>query len=280
MTPYEISGLLAKELASDTAAEDRAAEGMAGKDGPSNSPGGELAPIPAVLSSNLGPLHELEESLLALLDTEDCVTPEQEQAFLQDLSETMQAAVAKRDRVGAFVKHCEGQAALAADEIRRLTVRKRALENAAERVRGYVLWIIEAMGPDDKGKLRKLEGNKFTFSTRKAKAKLEITDEAAVPDQFRLVSITVDATEFRRFEQALKGLFRETFSLSYELHQDRLRAYLEGAPTECALCGGSGEIFVIPESADCCDACGGSGVIPPSVPGAKLLTDRNSLVLR
>lgn len=278
MTPYEISGLLAKELASDTAAEDRAAEGMAGKDGPANQSGEVLAPIPAVLS----PLHELESSLLALLDTEDCVTPEQEQAFLQDLSETMQAVVAKRDRVGAFVKHCEGQAALAADEIRRLTVRKRALENAAERVRGYVLWIIEAMGPDDKGKLRKLEGNKFTFSTRKAKAKLEITDEAAVPSRFKFVDIDIPAEKFERYMGVLRDLFGVCIP-TYSVDEVQLRAYLEGPPTECKACGGAGDLCPAgPSDApmNVCHACGGSGVIPPSVPGAKLLTDRNSLVLR
>lgn len=262
----EISGQLAEVLAQDVAGSPTAS-GAAGRDDSSKSKGEGLAPIPAVLS----PLHELEESLLAYFDSEELVTEEQEAEFVRDLSATMQATVAKRDRVGSFIKHCEGQAALAADEIRRLSVRKRILENTAERLRGYVLWIIEASGPNDNGKLRKLEGDKFTFSTRKAKPKLEITDPLTIPNQFCDVCLTLPAELYYRYQTVLKALLPDAVVSPLVVNEDMLRKHLEGAPTECEACAGIQRF---------CPSCGGSGVIPPSVPGARLLTDRNTLILK
>jgi Siphovirus Gp157 len=277
----ELSGQLAEALADDIGAPPTPV-GTVGKDDPAN-PGRELAPLPAVLS----PLHELEESLLALLDTEELVTEEREQAFLEDLSHTMQATVAKRDRVAAFIKHCEAQVEVCADEIQRLQARKRVLANAAERVRSYVLWIIEALGPDAEGKLRKLEGDKFTFATRKAKPKLEITDESSVPQKYKWVKVGVPAEQFERYRGILRELFGTLPALDYSLNEAGLRAALEGAPEICAVCGGDGNALIasgsqVDGSGEYypCPHCGGSGVVPPSVPGARLLTDRNSLVLR
>jgi hypothetical protein len=290
MTPYEISGLLSIELAKDTAsppmAVEAAGKGVRGE--------GSQASVPAVLSKRIGqyrgealaPLHDLEDSLQCLLDTEDCVTPEQEQAFLEDFSMTMQATVAKRDRVAGFIRHCEAQAEVAADEIRRLQARKRILENAAERVRNYVLWIIEGIGPDDKGKLRKLEGNKFTFSTRKAKPKLEITNEGLIPREYMDVTITLNGPWYIKVWAVLHALGMHVIGQpTWLVNEESVRLALEGAPTECEACGGSGHPLMINRDTEEfafreCPDCGGSGVVPPSVPGARLITDRNSLVLR
>lgn len=266
-----ISGQLADALSNDIGAPPTPV-GTVGKDDPSNSKGEALAPLPAVLS----PLHELEESLLALLDTEEMVTEAQEQAFLADLSMTMQATVAKRDRVAAFIKHCEGQSDVAAAEIKRLQARKKILDNAAERVRSYVLWIIEALPREAEGKLRKLEGDKFTFATRKAKPKLEITEEADVPMIFKSACIEMPAEQYAQYRKVLEALGIKVSEVGFAVDEKRLREYLEGAPSICVVCGGDGR------NADeyLCLACAGAGTVPPSVPGARLLMDRNSLVLR
>lgn len=135
-------------------------------------------------------LFEVEENLLALLDTEELVTPEMEQEFLQDLSDGLQVAIDKRDRVAGFIKACEVNAKMAAEEIARLQGRKKLLESAAERVRKYVTWIIEALGTDPKGKLRKLEGHRFTMSARACPVSVEITKEEDIPRKFRHVTLS------------------------------------------------------------------------------------------
>ncbi len=291
----ELSGQLRDELAKNEIGVPPTPVGTAGTDDPSKSKGEALAPIPAVLS----PLHELESSLLAFLDTEDCVTEEQEQAFLADLSRTMQATVAKRDRVAAFIKHCEARADECANEIKRLHARKRTFDSAAERVRNYVLWIIEALSPGPDGKYKKLEGNKFTFSTRKIKPRLEITEEADVPATFKSACIEMPAeqyTQYRKVFEAL-GIELSVETTDFAVDESRLRTYLEGAPQPCADCNGSGIVqgrlisgfisgidseAVARNEADyqCCPTCRGFGVIHPSVPGARLLTERNALVIR
>jgi Siphovirus Gp157 len=241
---------------------------------------------PIALPVALAPLHEMEESLMAMLDTEAMVTEEQEQAFLQDLSTTMQATVAKRDRVGAFIKHCEARAAECTAEIERLSARKKMFAGAAERVRNYVLWIIQALGPDDGGKPRKLEGEKFTFSTRKLKDQLEIYDETRVPNAFKTVNIELPAEVYFRYARVLKELLGIETASDFSIDETALRKALEGAPALCMMCGGSGrhcEHLYHDDAGelDCpCPDCYATGVISPSVPGAKLVSGRTGLVLR
>jgi hypothetical protein len=83
------------------------------------------------------------------------------------------------------------------------------------------------------------------------------------------------------------GLKLTPASVKFNVDTDKLKEALEGAPVECDVCGGTGVQAYFPESYDepgfvaaQCTRCSGSGVVPPSIPGARLITDRKTLVLR
>lgn len=143
-------------------------------------------------------LYEVEESLLALLDTTDLVTPEMEEEFLKDLGESLQTAVTKRDRVAGFIKFCDSIVECAKAERERLRLREKQAEAAGERARKYVAWVIEALGPDTGRKqkadgsfpLRILRGKLFSMYTMACQPSLEITDEKQIPRRYYDVTLT------------------------------------------------------------------------------------------
>lgn len=155
----------------------------------------------------LPPLYETEGSLLALLETEGIVAPEQEEQFKLELAEQLTKTVAKRDRTGGFLKQLAHAATACGEEIKRLQTYKRVLENTEERVRGYVVSVIEGLGSDDKGRLRKLQGTHFTLSARACPASVKIADEASIPVAYKRVRVDMPAEQW---EAAAKILAQHT----------------------------------------------------------------------
>jgi hypothetical protein len=140
-------------------------------------------------------LYGLEEQLVALLDTVDMVEdPEQQDAIAQEIIATHMACVEKRDRVGQFLVHCEGQQATIDAEIKRLQALKKAYSKTQERVEDHIVRTIQSFGTDEKGKYRKLEGKTTVFSVRVCPPSVNVTNEGAVPAEFKTLTITVPAT--------------------------------------------------------------------------------------
>ena len=232
-------------------------------------------------------LYEYEQDLLALLDTAEMVTPEQDAEFQRDLTEQLQKTVAKRDRVGSFIKHLEMQAKFAGEEIKRLQERKRLFEHVEVRLRGYVLHLIEELGPDAKGKLRKLEGERFTLSARACPVSLEITDEAAVPLEYKNVTVAMSAEDWDAFLEAYAKVYNVEFSLngvSYSIDNAAVKAVLTGPAVPCTECDGIGMISSLqygsrgaPEQ---CPVCHGACSVAPTVPGADLVVGKYSLQVK
>ncbi len=148
-------------------------------------------------------LYALEEQLSVLADTAEVVPEEQEQAFLADFKAAITATVEKRDRVGQFMAHLEQQAAFATAEIHRLQERKAFFERALEKIKQYVIFVIGSMGTDAKGKFPKLEGKTVTFSIRDCPASVEIKDEAEVPADYKLFTITLPALKWEALLDSL-----------------------------------------------------------------------------
>ncbi len=148
-------------------------------------------------------LYALEEQLTILADTAELVPPEQEQEFLEEFRAALTAAVDKRDRVGQFLSHLEHQAAFAKAEITRLQERKVWFERAIERMEGYLISVIESFGRDTKGKYQKLEGRTVTFGIKDCPPSVEIQDEAAVPSDYKAVSITMPALQWEALLDSL-----------------------------------------------------------------------------
>ncbi len=112
--------------------------------------------------------------------------------------------------------------------------------------------VIKDQGADSKGKYRKLEGNAVTLSLRKCPVSVDITDEGAVPEAFKTISmrmpaetweIIIEALDMQFAAQVLEQVFRPEISVSKTLVKRALET---------------------------------NGVIP----GARLVTDKHSLVRR
>ena len=159
-----------------------------------------VVPSPAVTAA---PLYLIEDQLAALVETAELVSPEQEQEFRLEFQTALTAAVEKRDRVGQFLGHLVQQIDFARFEIDRLRQRKAAFERALARVEEYVIQTIENLGTDSQGKYRKLEGKTTTFSLRGCPPSVEVTDERAIPSQYKTLLLKLPAVTW---EQLMDGL--------------------------------------------------------------------------
>jgi hypothetical protein len=159
-----------------------------------------VGPSPAVTAA---PLYVIEEQLAALIETAELVSSEQEKEFRAEFQTALTTAVEKRDRVGQFLAHLEQQIDFAKFEIERLKQRKANCERALERLENYVIETIENLGTDSKGKYRALEGKTTTFSLRACPPSVEVTDESAVPSEYKMLLLKLPAVTW---EQLLDGL--------------------------------------------------------------------------
>jgi hypothetical protein len=142
-------------------------------------------------------LYDLEETLQGLSECVETVSPEQEAEFLAEFGRALSAAVEKRDSVGRFLAHLESQIELAKAEIERLRERKASFEAALERLKTYVVRVIEAQG------VKKLEGSTVTLGIRKCPASIEVFDEIAVPLDYKGATVRLPAKLLDRVLDAL-----------------------------------------------------------------------------
>jgi hypothetical protein len=159
-----------------------------------------VVPSPAITAA---PLYVIEDQLAALIETAEMVSPEQEQEFRAEFQTALTAAVEKRDRVGNFLGHLQQQIDFARFEIDRLRQRRALCERALARVESYVIETIEGLGTDSKGKYRQLEGKTTTFSLRGCPPSVEVTNEPAIPSEYKTLTLKVPAVTW---EQMLDGL--------------------------------------------------------------------------
>ena len=188
-----------------------------------------VVPSPAVTADSI---FEIEQYLAAMVETADLVPPEQEQEFLAEFRHTLSTAIEQRDRVGQYMAHLETQAAFAKAEIERLRQSKLIYERSLERVEQYVLSTIESLGKDTKGNRRKLEGNTVTFSARACPPSVEITDEAAVPVEFKTLTIRLLASTWERLLDSLgidqrTEIFSQVKRAEYEVSKSAIKAALD-----------------------------------------------------
>jgi hypothetical protein len=93
-------------------------------------------------------------------------------------------AVDKRQRAGEFIRHPEMMQANGVAEVERIETLKRSWAAAEQRARDYVVFTIESLGPDAKGKYSKLAGRTLTLSVEHNPDSLAILDEDLVPPQY------------------------------------------------------------------------------------------------
>jgi hypothetical protein len=211
---------------------------------------------------------------------------------LEELEGKPQAPMAKRDLVAAFILALEAQSRFSAEEIRRLQARKNVFDRVAERLKGYVVGIIEKLGSDEKGNLRKLEGQISTMSARACPASLLLIDEALVPLEYKRVTVTMAATDWERCKDRVLGA--APFEVAYFVDNAAVKGALMGPAVPCETCGGVGMVkefiaevrFEGEERKPAtfkpaqCPKCGGRCSVSPTVAGADLLVGRYTLQVK
>jgi hypothetical protein len=195
-------------------------------------------------------LYDLEEHLVALTESVEMVAPYQEQEFLEDFKAALNSAAEKRDRVAHHLAHLEQQQEFAAKEISRLQKFKKEREAAQARLEGYVSYCIRSQGKDKQGKYKKLEGNTTVMFLRGCAASVEVTDMDAVPLNYQSATVTLPMSMLNDVLNALDQSFREQVpevvaALSRATDKRAIKAAIE------------------------------AGI---DVPGAKLITDKTTLV--
>jgi hypothetical protein len=145
-------------------------------------------------------LYEAEHELLALMDAdpEEEFGPEQEQELAAAIAESLQYVAEKRERFGLFLMWLDQQHANAKREIDRLRLRQTRLENLKARLKRYGVLAIRSLGTDQKGKFRKLVGTTVTLFIKALPASVDITDEAAVPSEYKKVCVQMPAQLYER----------------------------------------------------------------------------------
>lgn len=152
------------------------------------NPGLVVVPPPMNASR---PLYELETDVATFAETAEVVPPEQEQEFLAEFSALILAAREKRDALGHVMATIEAQVTFADAEIQRLQLRKAACLRTLDKLEAYLVRIIESLGPDAKGKPKKLEGNTVTFQLRKLPPSVSIHDEAQIPLSCKTAAVSL-----------------------------------------------------------------------------------------
>ena len=133
----------------------------------------------------LEPLYKIEAELEALVDSLDTCPDELRPELEARIAHYMGQEVEKVDRVNAVLSALEYTAKNARTEIDRLRDRAQAADRAAERLKSYVLHVVQQR---DGGPLR---GRNVTFTARESEAVI-VQDPGLVPEEFRRTVISVE----------------------------------------------------------------------------------------
>jgi hypothetical protein len=136
-------------------------------------------------------LYEIEDGFQALVDSEDLVTPEQQEQYRLELVQKLETAVDKRQHMGEFIRYCELMQENCDKEIERIQKLKRTYAAAEERARDYVVFTIESLGPDQNGKYPRLAGRTLTLSVQRNPESVLIENEELVPEEYRSITLTL-----------------------------------------------------------------------------------------
>lgn len=193
-------------------------------------------------------LFDIEEGLQAFLDTAEVVSADQEQAFLVDFEHALNAATEKRDRVAGMLANFEAREAFCKLEIDRLKELKASSARKREQLEAYVSYVIQRIGKDAKGKYRKLEGRTSVLSLAACPVSVEVTDEPAIPLEYKRATLTVAAALLNDVMDALDDKLQMEFA--------------KGMSLDLAVDKGSVKAAIEAKV---------------NVPGARLVTDKTSL---
>jgi hypothetical protein len=155
---------------------------------------------------------------MALVDSAETVTPEQADESRIALELALRMSIKKRQNVGQFILHCDSHEAACDREIDRLKTLKKQYATARERIEDFVIRTVLIIGPDDKGKLKALEGETVKLMVKSTPDAVIVDNETLLDDEFRTVSVTMPAALWQALINDLSasavghaaGLIKET----------------------------------------------------------------------
>ena len=150
------------------------------------------------MTEALQPLWQIEEELEALLDSIETCPEELQHELQQRITEYLAREATKVDQTAYVLAALDYEQEAAADEIARLSDRKRAAKASQDRLETYLCRIIAARGG------KKLVGDTNTLSVRASDAVL-ILDEAAIPAQYIVEKVVVEKGGKVEIKKALKA---------------------------------------------------------------------------
>lgn len=242
-------------------------------------------------------LYEREAYLEALASSEDgVIPPELEEEFRLDIQQAVRDVKEKRDGVAAYLlklmieaAKAEGAIAVQLEELQRLQSRKERFENAANRLKDYVLGVIREFGKDEKTERYKvLEGNTATLKANRVPASVEIVDESKVPARYKSATVKLKPDEYAAVDEMLRYLrtlkrVPDAVGAGIMVLQGALQtaqlytsktAVGDALKSACQKCMGAQAIDGSPVECIVCNSTGRQ-----LVPGAKLVEDKLRLVV-
>lgn len=150
-------------------------------------------------------LYQIETELQALVDSAETVTPEMAEQYGLELQAALQSSITKRQRVGEFLRHCEAHEDACDREIDRLKALKGQYSKARERVEEFVIRTVLTIGPDEKGKLKVLEGETVKLAVKGTPEAVVIDEGADIPSEFETVTITMPGNTWQALLDDLSG---------------------------------------------------------------------------
>jgi hypothetical protein len=167
-------------------------------------------PVPAQPTSCT--LYELEDTLQALVNTIDLAEdPSVQEMILDDIGQTLQKVKEKRDRVVAFLRHCEQQQEFADAEVERIQKRKRLIARVHQTLESYLVRVIDQFAEPDRRGIKRLEGNFSSMRLQRNPESVVITDDQALPAAWKEIVITMPAYAWEALLQRLDSEDRVVF---------------------------------------------------------------------
>jgi hypothetical protein len=157
-------------------------------------------------------LYELEDTLQAFANT---IALAEEQAvrqlLLDEIGQALRKTKEKRDRVVAFLRHCEQQQKFADAEIVRIQRRKEMIAQVCEELECYVVKVVDQFATPDPRGIKRLEGNLSSMRIQKNPDSVLITDEQTLPVAWKDVVLTMPAYVWEALLQRLAADERALF---------------------------------------------------------------------
>jgi hypothetical protein len=144
--------------------------------------------------SNALTLYAIEEDLLCLLDSEGlALTDEQRIALIADIADKTEVARDKRDRVAKALITAKSVIAARKAEIKRLQESTATMEREVEQFKAVACAMVDQFGTvPPRKESKRLQGKTYALcaTNNGGVCPVLITDEAAIPDRYKKITVT------------------------------------------------------------------------------------------